>query len=291
MSIVINFIALVSYASAASICPDANLTSRRYNPLLTKVVEIDKIKPMGLEKFSDLTGRSKAEIDKSYDFVNTFRCEGSGQAVVYNSDHVIVPNHFFYKDGDCNKPIALSKCLFIYQGGGKKDVYKAKKIVKHGPCESKDGLKDNDDWAVVQLAKKLPPSIVPAEVASKDQFKVGDAVTISGRNGGYNPNKVPGDLSNLPKAYANCVAMGRSNFKYEGQMQSNCPADHGCSGCAITTQGENPKLLGIMLGAMPTDQFCSSDGDSWSGGFILNCRGTRIKPIEGEFRAALESIP
>ena len=283
-----------SVVNSAPICPPSVSVIAGHQKLINSVAVYDGIKPEGAAEYASKNNSTTDEINKRYKSSNVFVCQdqwGNGQ-VVGNRKTIVTVLHTLYVDRDCNKPRPLNKCVFIYQGGKKDLLFAPAKILASGGCKPGSKLNLADDWAILGLAGELPSDVKPYELPTKeDQLKAGESVVIVGKTSGFKPQGVTGDLMKFPKAFANCVAMGKSSFKFEGLMQTNCPSDPGCSDCALITPGDVPKLKAINRGTIATRDVCvPADNNDDSGAFQQNCRASLAVPVEGAFLEALRRI-
>ena len=284
----------LSLSNAAPFCPPSVTTISGHRNLLQKVAVYDGIKPEGATEFASSNNTTPAERKKRYEASNIFACEnawGNGQ-IVGNRRTIVTVLHTLYVNGDCDKPRPLKKCTFIYQGGKRDKLFAVAKVMASGGCKPGSKLQGKDDWVILSLAGEVPAEVKPYDIPAKGgELKAGDRVLTVGKTSGLNPLNLTGDLPLLPKAHANCVAMGKDTFKHEGLMQTNCPSDYGCSGCALLTPGAEPRLLAINLGIITTKNNCvPDDGTSDSGPSQMNCRASLMVPVEGAFYDALRSV-
>ena len=295
MTLLLWLIVGFSRAICAPICPPSVSLISGHQSLIKKVAVYDGITPESGAEYASKKGMTSTEIKKRYEASNVFGCEnawGNGQ-VIGNRRTITTVLHTLYVDGDCNKPRPLKKCTYIYQGGKKDQLFAVDKILASGGCKPGSKLQDKNDWVILSLVGEVPGEVKPYELPVKGSaISPGDQTVIVGKTTGLKPvDMTNGNISQYPKSHADCVAMGRSSFKFEGLVQSNCPSDKGCSGCALLTPGDSPKLMAINSGTITTKNNCvPEDGNGDSGAFQLNCRGSLMIPVEGAFFTALEKL-
>jgi hypothetical protein len=284
---------LAPSVSLAVVCQPQHPLVTAGRDLVSKVAIIDGIDFVEAAEYARRKNLSTKEIEKRYDGSIVFGCaSGSAQGqVVVDRDIIVVSNHLLFKDGDCNKPSDLKKCGVMYQGAGKDEIIRIKKIVHPGGCSSGDKLQNADDWSILQLEKKVPASVTPYALPKLGQeLKVGDKLVDVGKSTRFNPRNLPGKLWTHPKGFADCAAVDQDRA-FAGLIQTNCPSSPGCSGCGIFKEGDHPVLMGIVLGEMQLNERCRNAGETGTDGpFVKNCRGTIVVPLEGRLLRALMDI-
>ena len=279
---------------SAPICPPTKSQISDDKDLVSKVGYYDGIKPEDAEAFARRLSIPKKEVERRFDATGVFACQSAwGQGnVVVNRGTIAVPAHILYSESKCDQKRPLDKCVFIYQGRGKDELFAIDKVVNSGGCTPGGKLKNGEDWAILKLKAKLPASLQPYGVPARgEEMKPGDAAVVVGKSAGFNPKKLEGALSTLPKGHANCTAIAKGTRSYPDLMQSNCFAYPGCSGCAILTDGARPLIKGILKGDMNVSNGClGSDVPGEDGPFKVDCRGSAIVVVEDRFLWALRDL-
>ena len=292
-----NLIYLFMISSTLSyglICPPRKAQITDDRNLVDKVGYYDDIKPEDAEDFARRLSLPKKEVERRFDATGIFGCQtawGQGNVVV-NRETIAVPAHTLYVDKKCDQPRPLNRCAFLYQGRGKDELFMVDKILNFGGCSPGEKLKNGEDWAIIKLKSKVPSTIQPYGIPKRgEEMKAGDALVEVGKSAGFNPRNVPGPISKLPKAHAQCAAIVRSGRDYADLMQSNCFTYPGCSGCAILMNGDRPILKGIQAGEMNvTDKCLGADRPGEDGPFKANCRGSGLVVVEDRFLWALRDL-